>query len=293
VIIEARDLAGNAASKSLSVTLDTIPPAFNALRPQSGLITNQRAVAVSGTLSEDALLAINGTAVAVAADRTFAALVDLTEGTNSISLRATDRAGNVAAKSLIVTRDTFAPTLVSLTPASGSTVSGASLRISGTFDDATEVSLSGMGLSRSSLGNAFGFDVTLAIGANVFTLRGTDAAGNISEQQIVISRAADYDPVDAPYLSVWDGMNAALLAGDIETAVININVASRNRYRAVFEALLPNMQGIIESYSRPAAMYASENYVEYAIGRQTGTSTHIFIVSFSKQEDGTWKIESM
>src|ERR1700688_1025334 len=127
VTATVKGYAGNASqAATVALTIDTIPPTVTITSPASGLLTNQRQLTVTGSVSEPATVTLNGAPVVVASNLTFAQSITLQEGPNPIALVATDRAGNQGQASLQVTLDTtppapVAPQAVTVTaPAGGS-----------------------------------------------------------------------------------------------------------------------------------------------------------------------------
>lgn len=109
VKFNASDNDGNAATqKSVTFKVDTVPPTLNVTSPDEGLVTNNATVTVK----------VNGTAVTVDASGNFSTTVTLTEGSNTITVVATDSAGKATTVTRKVTLDTKAPTItdVSITP---------------------------------------------------------------------------------------------------------------------------------------------------------------------------------
>lgn len=109
VKFNASDNDGNAATqKSVTFKVDTVPPTLNVTSPAEGLVTNNATVTVK----------VNGTAVTVDASGNFSTTVTLTEGSNTITVVATDSAGKATTVARKVTLDTKAPTItdVSITP---------------------------------------------------------------------------------------------------------------------------------------------------------------------------------
>lgn len=128
VKFDASDNDGNAATqKSVSFTVDTVPPTLSITAPANGLVTNQSACTVSGTTNDatsspvTVTLKLNsGTAAAVAVgtDGSFSKALTLAAGVNTITVVATDSAGKSTTVTRTVTLDTGAPVIhsVTLTP---------------------------------------------------------------------------------------------------------------------------------------------------------------------------------
>ncbi|MBI2313085.1 MAG: hypothetical protein HYU77_11350 [Betaproteobacteria bacterium] len=112
--------------------------------------------------------------------------VRLPEGANAFRAQVKDALGhrsNSVTNSFTV--DTIAPQFLSLTPAEGSTFHAAGVEIAGTVDDReATVVLEGVGPAvnptRSTDTLSFRFPVTLAPGANPFTVSAIDRAGNVA-----------------------------------------------------------------------------------------------------------------
>lgn len=123
VSIEASDYDGNAASaKTVSFTVDTIPPTLTLTNPVDGLITNKAALFVSGktddVTSKPVTVTVNGASVTVNSDGSFSKEITLVSGSNTITVVATDKAGKTTTVTRKVTLDTGAPVFekVTLTP---------------------------------------------------------------------------------------------------------------------------------------------------------------------------------
>lgn len=140
VVVDAKDNDGNAAAqKSVSFTIDTVPPALNITSPADGLITNSGSVNVSGTTNDSTSspvtvkITLNGAdqgAVTVATNGSFSKAVTLAEGENTIVITATDAAGKVSSVSRTVTLDTSVPTIQSASIAPNPVDAGATMIIS-------------------------------------------------------------------------------------------------------------------------------------------------------------------
>jgi hypothetical protein len=105
LLVTAVDAVGNSASETLTVVLDTTPPALAVTAPADDTVVDQPSVDVTGTTDAGATVWVNGV---VASDGTadWAATVVLAEGANTITITAADDLGN----SVTVTRTvTYTP----------------------------------------------------------------------------------------------------------------------------------------------------------------------------------------
>ena len=124
ISIEASDFDGNAATaKTVTFTIDTIPPTLSVTAPTDGLITNKSTVTVTGktddATSKPVTVTVNGTAVTVGTDGAFSRkMFHLPMVLIPITIIAKDKAGKTTTVTRTVTLDTVAPVIksISLTP---------------------------------------------------------------------------------------------------------------------------------------------------------------------------------
>lgn len=123
ISIEASDFDGNAATaKTVTFTIDTIPPTLTLTAPADGLITNKSTLVVSGktddVTSKPVTVTVNGASVTVNPNGSFSKEITLVNGSNTITVVATDKAGKTTTVTRKVTLDTGAPVFekVTLTP---------------------------------------------------------------------------------------------------------------------------------------------------------------------------------
>lgn len=137
---DASDNDGNAATQaSITIKIDTVPPALNVTSPAEGLVTNTAQCVVTGTTndvtSSPVTLTVNGSPVTVQTNGAWTTTITLTEGENTITIVAKDSAGKETTVTRKVTLDTGAPTFgtVSITPNPADT--GASITITAVITD--------------------------------------------------------------------------------------------------------------------------------------------------------------
>lgn len=144
VTIDCKDNDGNAATqKSTSYTIDTVPPTLNVTSPAEGLVTATGSVTVAGTTNDATsspvtiTISLNGEdqgAVTVGANGSFSKTITLTEGSNTIIVKAKDAAGKESTVTRNVTLDTSVPKIKSATITPNPVDTGATMVISVTIE---------------------------------------------------------------------------------------------------------------------------------------------------------------
>ena len=177
----ARDTAGNIARANVSVIVDTVAPVLTVDSPISGSTVNTNTIEVRGTV-EDAhmgTLTVNNNVVQVI-NNTYSTTVTLAEGTNTITVVATDLAGHSTTKSISVVLDTTAPALAVMASANETKVPVVTL--TGTvFDTGTGISKVTVNGNPVAIGadGKFSVNVGLMEGINNITVSAYDFAGNV------------------------------------------------------------------------------------------------------------------
>ena len=91
----------------LASTQDNMPPILAILSPQDSMVTSSPTIDVIGSATDRessvVSVTVNGTSVALGADGSFNTRIELTRGDNTITVVATDAAGNSARRQLRVT----------------------------------------------------------------------------------------------------------------------------------------------------------------------------------------------
>lgn len=100
-----RDFAGNlSAPAAARFSIDVTPPVLTLARPSAGAVVEEPELTFEGSLSEPALLRLDGTGIPVGPDLAFLhGPVLLEEGATTFALSATDRAGNTGTLEITVT----------------------------------------------------------------------------------------------------------------------------------------------------------------------------------------------
>jgi hypothetical protein len=221
----AVDAADNTGSDAITVTRGAAPTvAITA--PADGLLTNQTSIAVSGSVTGSAPLAVDvGGIAAAVTGGTWAATVPLVEGANPLTATATNAFG-AASGAVAVTRDTTPPVVSITTPMSGATFTSSPVTVSGVVLDASAFALAVNGVAVSVSGSSFSASVALTPGSNTLTAVATDAAGNAGSAgvtvtlQIVTPLAMTIDSPPAGSLISADRVTVAGTVGDPAARVV-------------------------------------------------------------------------
>lgn len=118
--VDASDHDGNAATQTtVTFKVDTVAPTLNVTSPVDNLITNQPLLTVTGTTndvtSSPVTVKINNESVTVQSNGSFSKQITLDEGSNIITVVATDGAGKSTTVTRHVTLDTGGPVFNSVT----------------------------------------------------------------------------------------------------------------------------------------------------------------------------------
>lgn len=138
--ISASDYDGNVATqKSVTFTVDTVPPELSVSAPVDNLVTNQSSLVVKGTTNDvtsspvTLTIKLNGgteQTVEVGSDGSFTKTLTLVTGENTIVIMAKDGAGKTSTVTKKVVLDQTAPVIQSVTISPNPVNAGATYTIS-------------------------------------------------------------------------------------------------------------------------------------------------------------------
>ena len=95
------------------------------------------------------------------------------------------------------------------------------------------------------------------------------------------------------FQQIWGNFSTALAAGDIATALQSIRTQSRGFYNPVLQALAANLPAIAGDLSGIEKIRIDENFAEYALLTVVNGQVRTFVVTFTRDTDGIWRIISM
>jgi hypothetical protein len=179
-VVRIGDLAGNPVELSWQFATDTIPPVPAITSQSDGQYLNTPIITVAGTLDDpSAAVTINGVAAAITGQSFSLAGIALAEGANSLTVVATDPAGNAGSHQIVVHLDTVAPVVAIASPLTGFLTNVAAVDVTGSVNEPV-LSVSVNGLPATLNGQQFGRSaLALVEGANTIEATAVDRAGNI------------------------------------------------------------------------------------------------------------------
>ncbi len=243
ITIVATDAAGNQTTVTRTVRRDSQLPVLAITQPLNGLITNQATVAVSGTVTDASQMqvTVNGKQVSVDHHNAFYALIASTEGQNTITVVATDAAGNSTKLTRTVTRDDISPTLTLSEPADDLVTKSNSISVKGVVHDQTTVTvqINGAVIPVDQAG-AFSSTVSLKEGRNILQIVATDAAKNSTT--IVRSIIRDTTPPDLDVYIPWNNIttndSVVIVCGKVTDCTATVLTISVNGGKSIPVTLL-------------------------------------------------------
>jgi len=226
---QAVDKVGNTATASITLNIDKTPPVVAIASPPHGSTISLSTISIglngteSDSLSGVSTLTCNGTPAAISGSN-FTCTVLLTQGPNSISVQATDVAGNSSAAPLALTY-LPAPKIALTSPANLSITNLSPATVSGTISDpAATVTVNGVPVPQS--GGGFAIPVPLVEGLNVLTAVATNASGVVSTAtvQVTLDTTPPHITIELPSdgtVTTEAAVTVTGLANDVVVGTVN------------------------------------------------------------------------
>jgi hypothetical protein len=121
--------------------------------------------------------------------------------------------------------------------------------------------------------------------------------GGPSQQTYIDNGCTGLNDLPDPRVTVWNAMNAALVAGNAAQAKTYLTPNGLVNHGQPIDSLLAQMATITASYGSLVARVVSGDYAEYFLTRPIpGSITgekQVFFVTFLQSPDGTWLIDAM
>lgn len=201
VTVIATDNAGSQKSDLRTIYYDPIAPQLTVPAPADNSTTTTSFVTVSGSVSETSTVAVSNNSgspqFATISGNNFTATVNLASGVNTITIVATDLAGNTSSAKRTVTYNTAKLTLAVTNPTQDATTRRSTIAIMGTVTNSTKeitvsITMAGKTYTQLVTTGLFKQRLTFAVpGLYPITVTAKDAAGNT----VSVTRNVIYRPV--------------------------------------------------------------------------------------------------
>src|SRR2546425_9879657 len=134
-----------------------------------------------------------------------------------------------------------------------------------------------------------------APGVYIATVTVTDTAGNRTIGR-TIAHVLDRAAIDSVLKAKWNSMKAALVAGDVETALTFFGTVQQPRYRTIFNALGAQVSSIASQMQDIELIYVRDVVAKYRIRRSQmyggQPMTLTYYIYFFQGTTGGWAIDS-
>jgi hypothetical protein len=231
----AKDAAGNVSlSKSavVTVTVDTTKPTLVISALENGAYTNLATHNLSGNASDAGGLqsvTVNDQAVAVNPDGSFSFALSFVPGGNTVTVTATDNAGNQQAETRTIIYDPTAPILTVSAPADNSSSAQAFISLIGTVNETSTVTVTDNGGNTQNAAltdNGFSATVFLTPGVNTILIDAVDLAGNTTnaKRTIIFDSTKLTLAVTYPDQDITTSQNNITIQGAIADALSAVTI---------------------------------------------------------------------
>lgn len=279
------------------------PIAVAIISPANGSTILRPDVMVRGTVENstgnETGITVNGVVATVYGNEFFVNHLPLQEGENTITVTATDPAGNSASASVTVTASPSANYIsITATPDSGIVPFEGKVRVDGSFSITSPVSLSCAGPAAVEFIPATdGLESGIRMNSEGVYLIGATAAGPDGQQHedtvaVIVQNAAQLDGL---LRAKWNGMKTALAAKNIEAAVADMNPGTATAYREFYTLLYDQLPVLVAAMEDIELINASATQAQYRIHRNETVNGVVeaitYYIYYTKNQTGIWQIE--
>lgn len=216
----------------------------------------------------------------------------LTEGVNTITITATDTAGNTAMSSLNVNAVTTGNYIrLSSNIESGIAPLEVSLRLDGTFSiEESNLHVTGpvqpevLSISPSEYQLSFNTE-----GVYTITASSTGPDSIVYEDTVAVT-VLDKAQLDTLLKGKWSDMTSSLMIQDTTTALTYISSFTKSQYEQMYAILFDQLPGITVTQRELNFLYTIDNITKYELVTLKDGTLYSYEVTFIKDKDGTWKI---
>ncbi|MBI5676511.1 MAG: hypothetical protein HZC48_11940 [Nitrospirae bacterium] len=236
---------------------------------------------------------VNGIVAAVYGTRFIANNVPLTEGSNTITVTATDTVSSPATSSITVNAVTTGNYIkLSSNIDSGIAPLELTLKIDASFSiDNSSINITGPSEAEFLPSSNDEYKVKIKAEGIYYVTASVTGPDSIVYQDTIAITVLNKDQLNIMLKGKWDGMKGALENQDVEGAVALFLSSSQERYRDIFSAITDQLPGIAANMNAIEIIYAEEGIAQYRIKRTEDVGEVTYYIYFAIDENGLWKIQ--
>jgi parallel beta-helix repeat protein len=277
------------------MTFTTPPITLTITSPLNGDTINRPDVMVKGTMANttgnETGVTVNGTVAIIYGNQFIANHVPLTEGSNTITVTATDTASYTATTSIQVNTVTTG-NYIKLTAniESGTSPLETTLSIDGSFSITnSNMSVSGPG-SVEWLSTSVDEYRARMTTEGIYYFTASVTKNSIVYQDTVAIVVLSSTELDNLLRSKWNAMTNSLSIQDTTTALTFIASGSRPSYEEMFNALYEQLPAITATQQEFHLHHITGNIAKYKLVTFENDKYYSYEVTFIKDENGIWMI---
>ncbi|MBI4688572.1 MAG: adhesin, partial [Nitrospirae bacterium] len=239
---------------------------------------------------------VNGIPATVYGSQFIVNNVSLTEGSNTITVIATDTAGNTASSSITVNAVTTGSYInITANPESGISPLEVTLKIDGSFSIASStITYTGPAQPETLSSSADEHKIKLtAEGIYYFTANSTGPDSNTYQDTVAVV-VLNKNQLDNLLKAKWNAMKTALVNKDVNGALNYYTEESKQLYNDTFTALYSNLPQITQNMQDIQLVYSEGTMAKYRIRRNevyAGQAIDItYYIYFVVDDKDIWKI---
>lgn len=220
ISVSAQKPMGSAAIAALGVTLDTAAPLLTVSALSDGSYAGSQIQNITGNVSDSsAVTVLINDVQADLVNGTFSVPVTLVNGSNPITVMASDAAGNVTRDSRNIFYDVTSPVIDIASPVDNSFTNSVNLQISGSIDETPQIiTVAGMPAVVDYGAGTWTANIDLVAGLNTIEIIATDLAGNTSslKRSVVLDTAKPILSISDPVQDIALNLPGVDMAGTVD-----------------------------------------------------------------------------
>jgi plastocyanin len=290
---------GGSTTSTTSVSV-AAPIDIQILYPADGAMINRPDTMVRGTFAnpsgKETGITVNGKVAMVYGNEFVVNHLPLEEGSNTITIIATDVDGIARTATATVTAAMPEHYIrISANIEAANAPLETALRIDGTFSiDDSALNYAGPGTIDFLETEADAYRISM-VDEGIYYFTAEAIHDTVTYADTVAIVVVDGSALDALLQQRWADMKAALISGNIELALQYHHERSQERYSAIYNAIGSDLSTLVSQMQSISLIYCADGTAKYRIRQDHNINGQIvtitYYVYFIHDEDGLWRIE--